>query len=287
MSQDILDTENFFCDPVVINLAHGEIEMGQFEFETSVEKISDRIWRGHLHRGWRIGRVPNGGYVMAIGARALSEALPHPHPQVINAFYLSPTVLGPIDCHVEILRSSKRTTHAVVKMLQKGEVKVQITAAYVDISNMSGPSWTDLAPVEIPAWDDCEDAGNTQLEFRQRVNVRLTSGGQVLANGGPTGDARFEGWIAHRDGSDPDILSLLMFADALPPPPFNIFGLAGWVPTVELSVQIRGIPNPGPIRGTLSTHAISDGVLEEDGYYWDAKGKLVALSRQTARVRVN
>ena len=260
--------------------------MGQFEIETSVNKISDRVWRGHLHRGWRIGRVPNGGYVMAIGARALSEALLHPHPQVISAFYLSPPVLGPIDCHIEILRSSKRTTHAVVKMFQEDEIKVQITAAYVDINNMIGPSWTDLSPIEIPAWDECQDAGNHQLEFRQRVDIRLTSSGQVFSGGDPTGHAKFEGWLAHSDGADPDILSLVMFADALPPPPFNVFGLAGWVPTVELTVQVRGTPCPGPIRSTLATHAITNGVLEEDGYYWDSGGKLVAVSRQTARVRV-
>tara|TARA_E500000331_G_C17235813_1_gene704752 strand:+ start:1049 stop:1834 length:786 start_codon:yes stop_codon:yes gene_type:complete len=260
--------------------------MSQFQIETSVEKVSDNVWRGQLHRGWRIGRVPNGGYVLAIGARALSEALPHPHPQVINAFYLSPTVLGPIYCHVETLRSSKRTTHAVVKMLQEDEVKVQITAAYVDVNNMTGPSWTDLAPVEIPPWDECEDAGNTQLEFRQRVDIRLTSSGRVFEGSDPSGDARFDGWLAHKDGTDPDILSLIMFADALPPPPFNVFGLAGWVPTVELTVQVRGIPCPGPIRGTLATHAVTEGLLEEDGYYWDSRGKLVALSRQTARVRV-
>ena len=65
--------------------------MGHFEADTAVEKIAENHWRGYLREGWRIGEVPNGGYVMALGARALSEALAHPHPQVVNAFYISPT----------------------------------------------------------------------------------------------------------------------------------------------------------------------------------------------------
>ena len=260
--------------------------MGQFDDETSVERISKDIWRGNLVRGWRIGRVPNGGYVMAIGARALSEALPHPHPQVVNAFYLSPTTLGPIDCHVEVLRSSKRTSHAVVRMTQNDELKVQMTAAYVDIDSMTGPTWSDLKPPEMPSWEQCEDAGNDQLEFRQRVDIRLNNTGKIFNGEQPSGVARFEGWMAHCDGSDPDILSLIMFSDAFPPPPFNVFGLTGWVPTVELTVQIQSKPCPGPIKGTLATRSITQGVLEEDGYYWDSSGQLVALSRQTARIRL-
>ncbi|MDG1986695.1 MAG: thioesterase family protein [Halieaceae bacterium] len=260
--------------------------MGDFWRDTAVKKIGENHWRGHLCEGWRIGEVPNGGYVMALGARALSEALAHPHPQVVNAFYISPTELGPIDCFVTVLRSSKRTSHASVQMIQKGEPKVILTAAYVDLNVSKGPNWSSFQADKIPVWDDCEIGANSGLEFRQRVDIRLASGGNVFRTGKPSGEGKIEGWLAHQDRTDPDVISLLMFADAMPPPAFNVFGKVGWVPTVELTVQIRALPSRGPIQARMQTSSITSGVMEEDGTFWDTEGQLVAIGRQTARIRL-
>ena len=38
-----------------------------------------------------------------------------------------------------------------------------------------------------------------------------------------------------------------MFADIMPPPIFTIYGAYGWVPTVELTVQVRRKPAAGPL----------------------------------------
>ena len=51
--------------------------MSQFAQDTAVEQVGENQWRGELREGWRIGVVPNGGYVLAIAGRVLSEALPH------------------------------------------------------------------------------------------------------------------------------------------------------------------------------------------------------------------
>ena len=57
--------------------------MGRFHDDTAVTKLDESLWRGEIREGWRIGAVPNGGYVLSIGARALSEALPQPD---LNAY---------------------------------------------------------------------------------------------------------------------------------------------------------------------------------------------------------
>ena len=116
--------------------------MSQFAQDTAVEQVAENRWRGELKEGWRIGAVPNGGYVLAIAGRVLSEALPHRDPLSVNAFYLAPTLLGDIDCQVELLRAGRNTTHASLKMFQQGELKVQVTAAYCDLSVMSGETWS-------------------------------------------------------------------------------------------------------------------------------------------------
>ncbi|KAA0173184.1 hypothetical protein FNF27_05272 [Cafeteria roenbergensis] len=82
-----------------------------------------------------------------------------------------------------------------------------------------------------------------------------------------------------------DALSLLFFSDSLPPPALlGVLPGITWVPTIEMSVQVRGEPTPG---GWLvlrhSTRFVTDGWLEADTELWDAEtGRLVGLGRQMA-----
>jgi len=68
----------------------------------------------------------------------------------------------------------------------------------------------------------------------------------------------------------------------LPPTSFNVFGVTGWVPTLELTTQIRRRPQPGWIRVRVITRHVTAGHFEEDGELWDESGALVAVSRQRA-----
>lgn len=259
---------------------------GQFARETAVEKTGDSTYLGELVEGWRIGAVPNGGYVLAVAGRALRDALPHKDPLSVNAFYLSPTVLGPIECQVEVLREGGGTSFASASLFQEGEMKVRVTAAFTDLDRLRGESWSGLERPEYPPWEACEPAPQKGVEFRQRVELRLVSGHEVFRERRANGSGEFHGWVQHRDGSDPDALGLLMFADAAPPPIFTLYGPVGWVPTVELTVQVRANPAPGPLQFSLTSRELTRGVVEEDGLYWDSAGTLVALSRQTAKFRL-
>jgi len=260
--------------------------MSQFAQDTAVERVGENRWRGELREGWRIG-APNGGYVLAVAGRVLSEALDHPDPLSVNAFYLAPTVLGPIDCQLETLRVGRNTTHASVRMFQQGELKVLVTAAYTDLSSLAGETWSAKPRPQYPAWAECTPSGQDKIEFfRERVEIRLVSGVEVFSRREPNGSGEFRGWIRHRDGAAPDSISLLMFADAFAPPVFTIFGPLHWVPTIELTVQVRARPAPGPLQARFYSRHLTRGVIEEDGEFWDSAGELVALSRQTAKVRL-
>ena len=260
--------------------------MGQFARETAIEQIGDHHYRGELCEGWRIGEVPNGGYVLAIAGRALQAVLPHKDPLTVSAFYLAPTQLGPIECYVEFLGGGRSTSFAEVKMYQQGELKVKVTAAYTTLDKLSGESWSAGDRPQFPGWDECVAPPDKGLEFRNRAETRLVSGAEVFNRGEPDGSGAFCGWVRHSDGADPDVIGLLMFADAFPPPVFTVYGPVGWVPTVELTVQVRAHPAPGPLQVRLASRHMSKGVIEEDGEYWDSAGQLVAISRQTAKVRL-
>jgi len=74
----------------------------------------------------------------------------------------------------------------------------------------------------------------------------------------------------------------LPVADAFPPPVFNTDLPVAWVPTVELTVHIRGSAAPGPPRCSFRSRFVHDGLLDEDGEIWDSTGTLIAQSRQLA-----
>ncbi len=258
--------------------------MSEFEFDTAVTRTGENTWLGDVKPQWRIGEVPNGGYILAIAGRALQQALPHADPLGVNAYYLAPTVPGPIECQVEVLRSSRNNSHATVRLVQQGEVKVHVTAIYTDLDKLEGEDWLAEPRPELAPWDECESAANKRLEYRQKVDVWVDSASNSYRNN-PDGTGEMRGWLALSDGTEPDVLALLLFADAFPPPIFAVRGPVGWVPTLDLSVQIRARPAPGPVQGRVRARHLTRGVVEEDGEYWDSNGDLVAISRQLAKVR--
>jgi hypothetical protein len=54
------------------------------------------------------------------------------------------------------------------------------------------------------------------------------------------------------------------------------------VPTIELTVHIRGVPAPGPLRCAFRSRFVGGGLVDEEGEIWDTTGTLVAQSRQLA-----
>ena len=260
--------------------------MSAFDDATAVRRIEENRWAATLVEGWRIGEVPNGGYVLAIAGRVLSEALPHPDPLTVNIMYLAPTRLGDAECRVEILRSGGSTTFASLSLYQDGDIKARVNASYTHLDRLQGEDWS---PVERPIIAPLEDVSTTSehgIELRRSVDMHYATGGEVFKRGEPDGSGCFNGWLKFSDGRAPDLLSLLLFADTMAPPVFTVFGALRWVPTVDLSVQLRAKPAPGPIQTRFRSRYMSAGIVEEDGELWDSTGALVALSRGTSKVRV-
>ena len=95
----------------------------------------------------------------------------------------------------------------------------------------------------------------------------------------PSGKAEIRAWLRFDDGREPDVWSLPLLCDALPPPLLNV-AFFKWIPTLELTVHVRARPAPGWLRTRFVSRFIFDGLLEADGEVWDSEGKLVAQSRQ-------
>ncbi len=154
-----------------------------------------------------------------------------------------------------------------------------------------GPSFVDAAPPDLPAFEDCvrtvppaEHSG-----FGERVHVRVHPDDAGFRDGHPSGRAEIRGWFTFGDAPPADqtidAIGLLQVADAFAPVCFNRAEIpVAWAPTLELTVHIRSVPAPGPLRCRLSSRFIQDGMFEEDGEIWDSTGALVAQSRQLALI---
>jgi hypothetical protein len=103
------------------------------------------------------------------------------------------------------------------------------------------------------------------------------------AVGQPSGRGAISAWFRLKGGREPDPISLLTVVDLLPPVTFDL-GRPGWAPTLELTAHVRAVPAPGWLRVRHATRNVAGGMFEEDCEVWDSAGRLVAQSRQLARL---
>jgi hypothetical protein len=169
--------------------------------------------------------------------------------------------------------------------------RIRVLASYGDLDALPDDVRTSAKPPAIPPLEQCvgpEDGPasvSSGSSITDRLMLKLDPATAGWAVGRPSGKGEMRAWFGLADGRDADPLSLLLAVDALPPTAFEL-GLSGWVPTVELTVHVRCRPAPGPLRVSITTRNLAGGFLEEDAEVWDGADRLVAQSRQLARVRL-
>lgn len=253
----------------------------------------------NLDPGWRIGNAVNGGLLLSLAGTALRRQLSqdggHPDPFAISAYYLSPAVPGPATVRTQTLRRGRSVSTGEVSIYQQDtqgrEVeRLRALATYGNLDEVVGDVQTSSTPPEMPGPDHCVSADQAappsflkHAAMLQRLDLRLDPSTSGWAVGKPSGRGHINGWLRLPDGREPDPIMLLLAVDALPPVAFEL-GVAGWTPTLELSVHVRAKPAPGWLQIALSTRNYAGGFMEEDAEVWDSTGRLVAQSRQLARV---
>ena len=278
------------------DLAVGSSAMSHnFAEATAVQKSSvsgeagGLIYDGMVHEGWDILGNTNGGYLMAMAARAMADAAGRP-PLTMTAHFLSPGAVGPHVVEVNEVRSGRRfaTMTGSVVNVETGREVIRVLGTFGH-HDVDGVVRLDGAPPQIPSYDDCPvdvngDDPNAQPvpELQQRLSVRLSPDSVGFRSGQPRGVGEVSGWFDFADGQTIDEYGLILASDSFPPAVFNSGLPVSWVPTVELTVHLRGLPVPGPLAVVFRTRFVSGGVLEEDGEVWDSAGNLVAQSRQLA-----
>ena len=271
----------------------------RFARDTAVTPVAPGRYRGRVDPGWAVvdGAAPNGGYLLALAARAMQRQTgAHPDPVSLTGHFLHPPQPGDVDVEVEVVRSGGRHTTVAARLLQDDRECVRLLGAFGDLATARGPERVDLSPPDLPAIEACIDVTTAAVEraaagalpsfpIQERFDHRQPAELATWALGRPTGRGEMGGYLRFADAAEAtamDPLGLLVVADCFAPAVFNTTGRTSWVPTIELTVQLRGHPAPGYLAAAFTTRAITRGYLEEDGQVWDAEGNLVALSRQLA-----
>jgi len=262
----------------------------EFEFDQALrmQALEPFLWQVEISDQWSFRVAPNGGYTAALLAKAIANSLPqHPDPVSVTTQFVLPAKPGPAVVKVVPLRIGGRLAQMTATLEQDGEVKTQQSATFADFSKLKGLSHFEIEAPNFPAMEHCEPLLMNDASFRERTDARWfteyaglfpAGGAKAMANGA---------WVQFADLRPADPFALLVFADAIPRAVGMRSGALGWIPTVEMTVQILQKPKPGPIAYLSKSRAVVAGIAEESGELWDSENRLVAVHRQSAVPRIS
>lgn len=261
----------------------------------AVDQIDDSAWQATVAPGWDILGNTNGGYLLSMAARAMGEASARPDPLTITGHFLAPVAPQPVQIQTQVLKSGKKLATVSATMFGRGRPLVTALGAFCQHTDSAIAQLADGTPPDLPAPQDSvrmqlpEGHDPTETHgmpppFSKNVDLRLHPEDAGFALGNPSGTPRMRAWFRLPHEEPLDSYVLILAADSLPPTVFNSGLTIGWTPTVELTVHVRAVPEPGWLRLDYATRFISDGLLEVDGLIWDSTDRLVAQSRQLALV---
>lgn len=263
--------------------------MGEYEFDADTRLSGDGP-DFEISLGDRWSGLPgvNGGFMLALCTRALARVLPFPDPVAVSGFYLRPGSPGPARVTAGVIRAGKAHAFGQAALWRDGREVLRATAAFTDLEQTAAKTpghafWAGAAP-DLPPPERCfglePPEAVSGITTAARFDYRMPAPPGWLS-GRPTGNPRYEFWMRFRDGREPDLMSLPLFADAAAPAVLEL-GVAST--TVELTVHLRARPAPGWLACRIWTKYVGGGYHEEDFEAWDSAGTLVAQSRQLALV---
>ncbi len=262
--------------------------MHPFDRDMQLEAGPDGIYGARISDAWCIHQTPNGGYLMALITEAMMQAGSKRSSPIVTANFISRCT--PDDgarIRVESFAASAQFERLQAVITQEGSEKARAMGTFaVETDTCFIERFESSAPEIPPAADCIAIPALPGYSLYDHVEVRLDPVDAGWLTGGELSNRSVQrGWFRFRDERPFDTGSLLLAADAFPPPIMATQGMVAWVPTIEMSVNIRRIPDTRWLKCIFRTRFVNCGMLEEDGQIWDEKDQLVAVSRQIAQYR--
>jgi acyl-CoA thioesterase len=257
--------------------------MGDFERDTAVEARGEGSFGCEIRPDWWVVDGPNGGYLGAIIVRALSAApeLGSRPLRSITLHYLGRPSDGPAEVRVVADRHGRSVSFMRARLVQDG--RLMTTAAAVLADDRDGIDLDQLEPPAVSSPDETAELPDAPggTPFSHRFDYRPAIGTLPLGGGA---EALSGGWLRLRDERPLDAAALVAFTDSWFPAVFATRTEPLAVPTLELTVHLRGrLPREcdwtlGRYRTRLARH----GFMEEEAEIFSRDGELLAHGRQLA-----
>lgn len=261
--------------------------MTKFDEATQAIRVDENTYDVCLDPGYSIGGPLNGGYLMAVLLRAVADASPHEHPVSTTTQFLKAPTPGPAQVVVEQVKAGRTAAFSRATLVRDGVAHLEALVTTATLPAEQHVVYTGRPASPMPPPEECVRLPDPKPESGMTLNAQMemrfdppTIG---WLSGEPTGRPEARAHFRMSETQDPDPYILALAVDALPPVVFSA-GLRGWAPTVDLTWHLRALPAPGWLTLLGSGRLIADGWFDEEVEVWDSAGKLVAQSRQLARV---
>lgn len=260
--------------------------MTKFDEATQAIRVDETTYDVCLDPGYAIGGPLNGGYLMAVVLRAVVDASPFEHPVSTTAQFLRVPVAGPARVEVEQVKAGRTVAFLRARLVQNGGTQMECLVTTATLAD-GPPAYTDQQSAVLPPPERCVKLPDPRPESGMTLNAQM----ELLFDpptigwltGEPTGRPESRAYFRMTEPQDPDPYVLALAVDALPPVVFSA-GARGWAPTVDLTWHLRALPAPGLLTLIGSGRLVHDGWFDEEVEVRDSRGRLVAQSRQLARV---
>jgi hypothetical protein len=260
--------------------------MHLFDADISFDRSDPKRFKGDVSPHWSVNGNPDGGYLMAVMANAMARVSAKKATPIFTANYVSRCVPGEAEILVEEIIASTQFSRFEARLVQEGKERIRMLGTFSRELDECFIRKYEAPPPEVAPLDQCIQIpvlpGYTLFE---QMDVRLDPACAGWMQDHLTEASEQRGWITFKDERPHDPFSILLAADSFPPAILASQGMLAWVPTIELSVNIRNIPETRWLKCVFRTRYINCGLLEEDGELWDSTGELVAISRQIAQFR--
>lgn len=257
-----------------------------FDRDINFEAADAGTFKGNITDEWSINGNPNGGYLLAAMLSSMKKCTDKTHAAIITANYISKTLISDAEIKVENISEGRFFNRLQAGLYQDGKEKIRAWGTFSEESDCPGEKRYESEEPALAPLDKCitiPEMGPYTL-FRN-MEVRLDPECAEWFSGKLSSVSVHKGWVRFKDERPHDITGLIIMADAFPPPVLSSHGPVAWVPTIELSINIRKIPQSTWLKGFFRSRFITCGLVEEDGEMWDESGELVLISRQISQFR--